>query len=529
MNQKNDLDFVTQIEKKISILCKSLNQSYWNASLSGKEEDYSNYAKFEIELKKLASDKNSFEILKKLKEENFGEVLNRKIKLLYFLFLSEQGDFELSQKITKKITKAELKFNTFRAEISERKLTENEIKNILKEEENSEKLKEAWQAIKKQGKIVEKDILEIIELRNERARNLGFRNYYELSLELSEQNEKEIEIIFEELEKLTNEPFKKLKEEIDEVLQKKYRVDKEELRPWHYTDPFFQEGPSIYEINLDKIYSKENIVEIAVKYYENIGLDVKGILNRSDLYEKPGKNQHAYCINIDRNGDVRTLQNIKNSERWMETILHELGHGIYSENHDKNLPWMLRDSAHIFTTEAIAMLFGRKARNFEFIKNYCNVNKKEIDEIEKTTRKILKLRQLVFARWVQVMFHFEKELYKNPKQDLNKLWWDLVKKFQFIDFYRDEPDWASKYHFLSAPIYYHNYLLGELLASQIHNFITQNYTHDKNSDYSGNKKIGDYLKEKIFSVGAKYRWDEMIEKATGEKLTAKYFAEEFCS
>jgi peptidyl-dipeptidase A len=27
------------------------------------------------------------------------------------------------------------------------------------------------------------------------------------------------------------------------------------------------------------------------------------ILERSDLFEKPGKNQHAFCINLDREGE----------------------------------------------------------------------------------------------------------------------------------------------------------------------------------------------------------------------------------
>ncbi len=29
------------------------------------------------------------------------------------------------------------------------------------------------------------------------------------------------------------------------------------------------------------------------------------------------------------------------------------------------------------------------------------------------------------------------------------------------------PDWAAKIHMTGAPVYYHNYLLGELIASQL--------------------------------------------------------------
>jgi len=45
--------------------------------------------------------------------------------------------------------------------------------------------------------------------------------------------------------------------------------------------------------------------------------------------------------------------------------------------------------------------------------------------------------------------------------------------------------------------------------------------------FVGNKVVGDYFREKIFMPGAKYYWNEMIERSTGEKLTAKYYAGQF--
>ena len=59
------------------------------------------------------------------------------------------------------------------------------------------------------------------------------------------------------------------------------------------------------------------------------------MLARSDLYEKPGKSPHAFCTDIDREGDVRVLANIVPNEYWMGTMLHELGHSVYRS---KNIP-----------------------------------------------------------------------------------------------------------------------------------------------------------------------------------------------
>ena len=58
----------------------------------------------------------------------------------------------------------------------------------------------------------------------------------------------------------------------------------------------------------------------------------------SDLYARDGKSQHAFCIDIDREGDVRVLCNVEPNERWMETMLHEFGHAVYDRERDRDAP-----------------------------------------------------------------------------------------------------------------------------------------------------------------------------------------------
>lgn len=89
---------------------------------------------------------------------------------------------------------------------------------------------------------------------------------------------------------------------------------------------------------------------------------------------------------------------------------------------------------------------------------------------------MLQTRQILFSRWSQVMYRFEKALYDNPDQDLQQLWWSLVERYQGITCPKNREnfaDWASKIHVATVPCYYHNYLLGELLASQIGHILAQ--------------------------------------------------------
>jgi peptidyl-dipeptidase A len=411
-------------------------------------------------------------------------------------------------------------------------VTSNEIDEILKIETSSEKRKEAWLASKQVGSEVASDIIELVKLRNQAAQALEFDNYHTFSLETGEQNKEELDKIFDELYQLTEEPFKNLKGELDGRLGEQQGVSIEDLMPWNYHDPFFQETPLVYELNLDVYFEGKDVKELASKFFEGIGLPVESILEASDLYEREGKNPHAFCSDIDREGDVRVLCNLKDNERWMETILHELGHAVYDKYHEAEVPWLLRRPAHAFTTEAIAMFFGRLSRNPYWMQAMLDLTDEQRVEIDKVSSKYAQLKQLIFARWAMVMYNFEKELYANPEQDLNSLWWEMVEKYQLVKKPdgRDEPDWAAKIHFTIAPCYYHNYLMGELMASQLHHHLvydTMQLESDDEVSYIGMTDVGEFLRKYIFEVGAEYHWNKMIDIATGEALAPRYFVDQF--
>jgi peptidyl-dipeptidase A len=130
------------------------------------------------------------------------------------------------------------------------------------------------------------------------------------------------------------------------------------------------------------------------------------------------------------------------------------------------------------------------------------------------------------------MLRFEKAMYENPDQDLGKLWWDLVKKYQMVTPPpgRNAPDYGSKIHIVSAPVYYHNYMMGELFASQVHHAIARDVYHGADPStviYVGNKAVGDFMKQRVFEPGKTLSWNDLTKHATGEVLNAKAFAADF--
>ena len=521
--------FVSEYEAKTIPLYRDMALASWNANITGTNEDFAKSEKASFEYAKIFTDTIAFTELKQIKESAAmkEQLLVRQLEILYDGYLGGQVDTALIAEQIKMETEISKLYANFRVNINGKQLSDNEVEDILRNSTSSSDLQNAWEGSKTIGPVVASDILKLVKHRNTIALKLGFSNFHEMSLKLSGQDQAEVTKIFDELDSLTRNNFTELKGEIDVYFAERYKISAAELRPWHYQNRYFQEAPEIYTVDFDKYYENQDPADLVSKYYDGIGLNVDAILAKSDLYEKPGKNQHAFCTDIDRAGDVRTLDNIRPDSYWMNTILHELGHGVYSYYNDMTLPFVLRDAAHTFTTEAIANMFGRLATDPHWMLDMNIIDSTESERIANDSRKALRLQMLVFSRWAQVMYRFEKAMYENPDQDLNQLWWDMVKKYQMMDKPegRDMPDWATKIHIALYPCYYHNYLLGELLASQLYIYVTTNVA--KTRSFVGEKEVGDYLKEKVFIPGARYYWNDMIERATGEKLTAKYYAKQF--
>jgi len=526
--------FVKEYEAKTVPLFAEANTAYFNATISGKEEDYKKAADLQVQLSKIYANKGDFALLKRFKSSNTIQdpILSRELIKIYNAYASNQIDEKKLEEIIRLQNETEKKFSMFRAVVNGKKITDNDVENTLKTSTDGKLLKNTWEASKVVGEVIHDDLIKLVKIRNEASRELGYKNFHQMSLQLSEQDPQEIENLLNELDALTKDAFASLKNDIDEHLAKKFKISKNELMPWHYENRFFQEAPKIYNVDLDAYYKDKDIVSLTKTYYASLGLPIDSILVHSDLFEREGKYQHAYCININKGKDVRVVCNVKPNYSWMGTMLHEFGHGVYDYNIDSTLPWTLREPAHTFTTEAIAMMFGRMASNGQWLVDNAGISAEEKANIADESFKSLRLEQLTFSRWVQVVYRFEKAMYENPDQDLNALWWDLVEKYQLLKRPegRNKPDFASKIHIALYPAYYHNYLMGELLASQFYAYITKNILHSddlKNQSFTGKQGVGKFLLEKVFKPGTGYYWNDMIEKATGEKLTAKYYAKQF--
>lgn len=517
-------------ESTIVPLHRDYSLKFWELSIQGSEDHEKALVAAKERYLKIYNNHEEFRQLREWKAAGtrLGPLDARQLKLIHDAFVPNQIEETVLRDIVERETHIESLFNNFRANFEGAAASDNELRDVLKSEQNISRRRAAWEATKQVGPEVAPRLLELVAIRNREARNLGYPDYYSMMFELQELDEKTVFSLFDRLEQLSERAFTEVKTELDATLKQKYGINDRESYPWLYSDPFFQEFPSAgASESLDEIFKDSDVEALTRAHYSSIGLDIDDLIRGADLYEREGKSQHAFCLDIDHEGDVRVLCNIRKNERWMSTMLHEFGHAVYDKYNDRSLPFILRTPAHTLTTEAIAMLNGRMSKNPDWLVKIVGLPDSDAKRVSASAFKTLRSEMLIFLRWAITLVRFERELYRNTGRNLNRLWWEYVERFQKVTPppNRDQADWASKNHLATSPVYYQNYVLGELMASQLLRYIQNEVV--KSEGFVGNAEIGRYFVEKVFRPGALYEWNTMLNRATGEDLTPEHFVAQF--
>ena len=192
---------------------------------------------------------------------------------------------------------------------------------------------------------------------------------------------------------------------------------------------------------------------------------------RSDLYEKPGKNPHAFCTDIDRLGDVRIVCNLKDNEQWMETTLHELGHGVYARYNSHAGALSAPHAGPHLHHRGHRHVLRPAQRQSRLDEGDAPPDRRPDERRSPAIRENAPLQ----ATGLRPLGHGHVRLRKAAlRQSRSGPQQTVVAAQEKIPVRTGptaatRPDWAAKIHIATAPCYYHNYLLGELLASQLYN------------------------------------------------------------
>src|SRR5206468_2326569 len=111
-------EFIAAHEEKVRPLERAAALAWWNANISGKDEDFAAKEEAQNRLDAALSDRARFAELKAIRGGRIDDpVLARQVEVLYLAYLEKQVDPSLLQKMTARANAIEKAFNVHRAKV----------------------------------------------------------------------------------------------------------------------------------------------------------------------------------------------------------------------------------------------------------------------------------------------------------------------------------------------------------------------------------------------------------------------------
>jgi peptidyl-dipeptidase A len=426
-------------------------------------------------------------------------------------------------------------------------ITANQIDDLLGTSTNLAERLAVWKASKASGVALKPGLLELRDLRNQVARELGHSSFFALQVSGFDMTPAEMHRLLDQLTEDLRPLYLQLHCWARHELAKKYGQPVPRLIPAHWlNNRWSQEWPGLVEgVKLDALMTNKSprwIVEQAVNYGQSLGFPKvpASFWAKSDLYELPPdatrkKNTHASAWSMDLEQDVRALQNIRPDYTWFETAHHELGHTFYELAYARpEVPYLLRDGASPAMHEAMAETLAISPGQLPYLRQVGVVPASmQFDDTQWLLN--LALDQVVFMPWsAGVTGAWEHDFYEEnlPADQLNRRWWDYVAKYQGVapPEARGEEycDAATKTHINDDPAQYYKYAIAFAIKWQLHMHICKNILRQDphHANYYGNKEAGEFLL-KLMRPGATRDWRALVREATGEEVSAKPMLEFF--
>ena len=136
--KKELTDFIRKHDSVLVPLYKETALASWNAAISGKPEDFKKSEDLNLKMMALYADKASFKKLEEIKVSGMitDTLLNRELDVLYRSFLMAKADTGKLNAMVRMGTLIEQKYGNFRTEVKGKKLSDNDVEEILKSSKN---------------------------------------------------------------------------------------------------------------------------------------------------------------------------------------------------------------------------------------------------------------------------------------------------------------------------------------------------------------------------------------------------------
>lgn len=366
--------------------------------------------------------------------------------------------------------------------------------------------------------------IEVVKLRNEYARTLGYQDFYDYKIQREDgMTKRELFAIFDDIYEKT----KYAKDNIKELEKTMPGLRK----PWNFG--YMMAGSFTKEE--DQYFQFDEALIRWGRSFAALGINFKRGPLKLDLLDRKGKWNNGFCHWPDmvsfkdgkRNpGSSNFTCNVVPGQvgsgaSGLHTLFHEGGHAAHLLNSEQLDVCVNHEYAPMSTAwaETQSMFMESIFGSIEWRNRYAANGGGKLYPLELFEKKIKKLHPLRPLGLNSIMFvsNFEREIYE--AKNLNASLVKSIAKKNFRKYYERSEDSLSA---LNVPHiyawessgYYHGYGLAELAVEQWREYFYKKYGY-----IVDNPRVGKEM-AKVWALGAAKTFNEFVVIATGKKLSA---------
>lgn len=511
VSTKNELlIFLDTLEHNYEDACIQTGMANWNL-YSGEAAHNLDAAKAKFAKIFLdSSDKKLIELWRDKSSALADDTLARRLELWWRCFLG--GSIYSDSAISANENYLQKKITNFKFSYLGNRITLAEISTRLRTEQNQKQRKNYWLITSQLSDNAKDELVELVKLRNEKAKLLGFYNYYSLSLFLQQIKEDWLIKTLNNLEEKTRAPFQEFIESSKKKFKPEvYKRSAEKSRKFHAWD--FDAALYRWASISDTHFPKDSIFPILHRFHKNIGFKVDSLPIKETIKDIPfgGLN-----IGINIPLDSRYLLNPITGKRFYNVAFHEYGHALQIVHTNVRYPilkgyeWIPGASCGAYA-EGVAELQAEFVNDPEWLRTYTSASQDDAEKYVATRT----FGDLYYLRRTLKDFFFEYEMYKNPDQDLAALEREMYKKYLLVEIDSTMPHrFASSIWYTMYPCYYQNYILSKMISAQVYEVIVNKFGSSRIS----NTEIGNWIIAHLYANGEVQEWHERIRNTTGKSL-----------
>lgn len=366
--------------------------------------------------------------------------------------------------------------------------------------------------------------IEVVKLRNEYARTLGYQDFYDYKIQREEgMTKRELFALFDDIYEKT----KYAKDNIKELEKTMPGLRK----PWNFD--YMMAGSFTKEE--DQYFQFDEALTRWGRSFAALGINFKGGPLKLDLLDRKGKWNNGFCHWPDmvlfkdgkRNPGSSNFtcnvvpEQVGSGASGLHTLFHEGGHAAHLLSSEQLDVCVNHEYAPMSVawaeTQSIFMdsMFG----SIEWRNRYAANEGGKLYPFELFERKLKKLHPLRPLSLNRIIFvsNFEREIYE--AKNLNASFVKNIAKKNFRKYFERSEDSLNA---LNVPHiyawessgYYHGYGLAELAVGQWREYFYKKYGY-----IVDNPRVGKEM-ARVWALGAAKTFNEFVVIATGEKLSA---------